>query len=60
MSSPVNADRVEVLGDAGDAGDRVLTPEALAFVTDLQREFNESRLELLAARAERQKRISAG
>src|ERR1700675_1776624 len=39
---------------------QVLTPDALAFVTDLQREFNETRLELLAARAERQKRISAG
>ena len=60
MSSSVNADRVEVLGDAGEAGARVLTPEALAFVAGLQRQFNESRLELLAARAERQKRISAG
>ena len=60
MSSSVNADRVEVLGDAGEAGARVLTPEALALVAGLQREFNESRLELLAARAERQKRISAG
>jgi hypothetical protein len=30
MSSSVNADRVEVLGDAGEAGARVLTPEALA------------------------------
>jgi malate synthase len=50
----------ESLGDVGEAGARVLTPEALAFVTDLQREFNETRLELLAARAQRQKRISAG
>jgi malate synthase len=50
----------QILGDAGEAGARVLTPEALAFVTDLQREFNETRLELLAARAERQNRISAG
>jgi malate synthase len=51
---------VEVLGDAGDAGARILTPEALAFVADLQREFNPPRSELLAARAERQKRIAAG
>jgi malate synthase len=60
MSSAVNADRVEVLAEAGEAGDRVLTSEALAFVAGLQREFNESRLELLAARAERQDRIAAG
>ena len=51
---------VELLADAGAAGRRVLTPEALAFVTDLQREFNPTRVELLAARAERQERIAAG
>ena len=28
---------VEVLGEAGEAGARILTPEALAFVADLQR-----------------------
>jgi malate synthase len=50
----------QVLGDAGEAGARILTPDALAFVTDLQREFNPRRLELLAARAERQDRIAAG
>jgi malate synthase len=51
---------IEVLADAGVAGTRVLTPEALAFVADLQREFNSTRQELLAARAERQERIAAG
>jgi malate synthase len=51
---------IEVLADAGEAGARVLTPEALAFVADLQREFNPRRLGLLAARAERQDRIAAG
>ena len=51
---------VEVLGEAGEAGARILTPEALAFVADLQREFNPTRLELLAARADRQERIAAG
>ena len=50
---------IEVSGDAGKAGARVLTPEALAFVADLQRKFNPRRLELLAARAERQNRIAA-
>ena len=48
------------MGHAGEAEARVLTPEALAFVAGLQREFNPKRLELLAARAERQDRIAAG
>ena len=51
---------IEVLADAGDAGTRVLTPEALAFVAHLQRKFNSTRQELLTARAERQERIAAG
>jgi malate synthase len=51
---------VEVVGDAGEAGTRILTPEALAFVADLQREFGPTRSKLLAAREERQKRIAAG
>jgi malate synthase len=60
MSGPVTASSVEVLSEAGEAGARILTPEALAFVAELQREFNPTRLELLAARAERQERIAAG
>src|SRR6516225_8539122 len=39
---------------------RVLTPEALQFIVGLQRSFNSRRLELLAARAERQKRLDSG
>jgi malate synthase len=50
----------QVLGEAGEAGARILTPEALAFVADLQREFGPTRLKLLAARTERQERIAAG
>ena len=38
----------------------VLTPEALAFVADLQRRFGPRRRELLAARVERQARLAAG
>jgi malate synthase len=48
------------LGHAGEAEARVLTPEAIAFVADLQRAFNPTRLQLLAARVERQQRIAAG
>src|SRR5438876_8357974 len=51
---------IDVLADAGQAGERILTPEALAFVAELHRTFNPIRLELLAARVERQKRIVAG
>jgi malate synthase len=40
--------------------EQILTPEALAFVVDLQRRFNPRREELLAARVARQKRLDAG
>ncbi|MEY5063044.1 MAG: hypothetical protein RLZZ112_1008, partial [Verrucomicrobiota bacterium] len=50
----------EVLGPKLPDSDRVLTPEALAFVAGLHRKFNAERLRLLAARKERQKRIDAG
>ena len=39
---------------------RVLTPEALSFLVELHRRFNPRRLELLAARSERQRRLNAG
>jgi malate synthase len=38
----------------------ILTPEALAFVGELHRRFEPRRLDLLAARAERQARLDAG
>jgi malate synthase len=38
----------------------ILTPEALAFVVELERKFGARRHELLAARVERQKRLDAG
>jgi malate synthase len=40
--------------------EKVLTPEALRFVVGLQRAFNARRVELLAARVERQTRLDAG
>ncbi len=39
---------------------RILTDDALAFVTDLERRFGARRRELLEARAERQKGLDAG
>ena len=49
------------LPDSGDgAGERVLTPDALALVTRLQRELGPTRKELLEARVERQRRLDQG
>jgi malate synthase len=53
-------DGVEVNAPEHVGRDRVLTPEALRFVVGLQRAFNARRVELLAARVERQMRLDAG
>jgi malate synthase len=50
----------DVVGPHVEDGARVLTPEALAFVGELQREFGPRRVELLAARHERQAALDAG
>ena len=50
---------VRVLGSAAEQA-RVLTPEAVAFVAALHRQFNPTRLALLALRAERQAALDAG
>jgi malate synthase len=47
------SDAAKVVGAGGDRYDEVLTPEALAFVADLQRTFGKTREELLAARQQR-------
>ena len=49
----------ELRGSASRA-DEVLTPEALAFVAELQERFGSRRLELLEARVSRRERIAAG
>ncbi len=51
---------VRIDGPHHPGQDQVLTPEAVEFLADLHRRFNPRRLELLAARAERQKRTDAG
>ncbi|MEV4242965.1 malate synthase A [Streptosporangium canum] len=53
-------DGVEITGSPQDRSEEILTPEALAFVAALQREFGARRLELLEARRERQAELSAG
>ena len=51
---------VFVAGPAVARGEEVLTPAALAFLTELHRRFDARRLELLGARAQRQSRFDAG
>lgn len=55
-----SAEGVRILGAMKPGYERVLTPEAIEFVAELERKFGERRLELLAKRAERQKRFDAG
>jgi malate synthase len=51
---------IRVRGEVEGRFAEVLTPEALAFVARLHREFNPVRKALLEARAERQARLDAG
>src|SRR3970040_2226004 len=51
---------VEITGPMGEGDGEILSADALAFIADLQRNFNGRRLELLAKRQERKKRIDAG
>jgi malate synthase len=51
---------VVVTGPDAPGADRILTPEALAFVADLQRRFGPLRLDLLKRREERQAELDAG
>jgi malate synthase len=53
-------DGVEINAPEHVGWEKVLTPEALRFVVGLQRAFNARRVELLAARVERQTRLDAG
>ncbi len=51
---------IAVVGPTQPASGQVLTPEALAFVADLERRFGERRRELLTAREGRQERWNEG
>ncbi|HET7310181.1 MAG TPA: malate synthase A [Mycobacteriales bacterium] len=52
------SDAAKVVGPSGDRYDEVLTPEALAFVADLQRTFGKTREELLARRQQRRQQAA--
>ncbi len=51
---------VEVLGEITPAFSEILTPEALAFVAKLQRQFGTRRKQCLEHRQERQTRLHQG
>lgn len=59
VSQPSEIPGVELLGGHDSQTAQILTPEALRFVVDLERRFGPRRRQLLAARAERQKRLDA-
>ncbi len=51
---------IQLLAAPSAASSTVLTPDARAFIVDLQREFNPTREDLLRRRAERQAQLDAG
>ena len=51
---------IEVTGRTLPETKQVLTKEALAFISDLHRRFNPTRVQLLQRRQERFKQIAAG
>src|SRR4051812_50017919 len=52
------SDAAKVVGPSGDRYDEVLTPEALAFVADLQRTFGTRREQLLGLRQQRRQQAA--
>jgi malate synthase len=60
MTETIHLDGVEFRAPITEAYAGILTPEAVAFLVDLQRTFGEQRKQLLSARVERQKLLDAG
>ena len=60
MAASIHLPGVEVLAPVTESQAEILTPEAVAFIVDLQQTFNERRKALLNARRERQKKLDAG
>ncbi len=60
MTVPSSFDGIDIAGPMQPQFDEILTEDALRFVADLHRRFNGRRIELLAKRQERQRRIDGG
>lgn len=56
----VSKQGVEIIGAVTDDYAEILTPEAVAFVAELARQFEERRADLLQKRMERQEKLDAG
>ncbi|MCD8563103.1 MAG: malate synthase A [Alphaproteobacteria bacterium] len=59
-ASSLASAKISVTGSVVPAAAEILTPEALAFLAELHTRFNARRLDLLEARAKRQKEFDAG
>ncbi len=60
LSGAPPASGIEISGPVAQGYEQILTPEALAFVEALVREFTPARNDLLRRRAERQAEVDAG
>ena len=60
MTAAASVPGVEIRAAASPRAEEILSPSALAFLADLHRRFDARRRELLARRAERQRRFDAG
>jgi malate synthase len=60
MSGTAEVAEVEIRGEMNDRYDEILSSDAIAFIADLHRSFDEQRRRLLKMRVERQKRFDAG
>ncbi|HET6522614.1 MAG TPA: malate synthase A, partial [Geminicoccaceae bacterium] len=60
QQQPAAPEGVEVLGPMAEGYEKILTPDALAFVAELERRFGARRRELLERRAEVDARIQGG
>lgn len=60
MATTSSIDGVEIKQQVSEREERILSPEALAFVAELHRNFNPERRQLLSQRVERQERLNAG
>jgi malate synthase len=51
---------IQVIGPKVEGSENILTKDALAFIERIHRKFNQTRMDLLAYRAERQEKFDAG
>ncbi len=58
--SPTHTSSIQVKGKPRPGFESILTPDALEFLADLHDQFNQTRLALLEARVDRQRRLDAG